>query len=342
MVMWYGLRRQQTSPAVDEELWFMWDKFPFGIVITSQENAILFANVMAQRLFDELGNTANETLAQTIQHLGDTAPSTKPRNGIISHPLPLRWWRYPISNQGSLLVMTDGREQQRFIQEQQTFISQLSHELRTPLTALVAHTEIIRNPQTTDIVRHASTETIQRETQRMARLVRDLLELYRLETTVDFQMQPVNLVLIAEEAIAHVFPIAEERQLILSFNADTRLPLVLAQPDRIKQVFLNVLDNAVKYCRPEDTISVQLEAATDGAVCIIHDSGPGIAPEDLPRVTERLYRGNEQVEGSGLGLALVQEILRQHQTKLSIESKATGNSGTTVRWTLSYAPNASK
>ncbi|MEM8529854.1 MAG: ATP-binding protein [Chloroflexota bacterium] len=339
-MMWQSLRRQPTSPTIDEELWFMWDKFPFGIVITNQENTILFANIMAQHLFDELGSTAPETLAQTIQRLGDNAPGMTPRNGIISHPLPLRWWRYPISNQGSLLVMTDGREQQRFIQEQQTFISQLSHELRTPLTALVAHTEIIRNPQTTDVVRHTSTETIQRETQRMARLVRDLLELYRLETTVDFPLQPVNLVLIAEEAIAHVFPIAEERQLMLSFNADTRMPLVLAQPDRIKQVFLNVLDNAIKYCRPGDTISVQLEAATDGAVCIIRDSGPGIAPEALPRVAERLYRGNEKVEGSGLGLALVQEILRQHHTKLAIESKITGDTGTTVSWTLNYAPKA--
>ncbi|NOK61572.1 MAG: Phosphate regulon sensor protein PhoR (SphS) [Chloroflexi bacterium AL-W] len=342
MLVWQGLRRQHNVSTTHQELWFMWDKFPFGIVITSPENTVLFANVMAQRLFAELGSASPDILTQTIHRLGNATQITTPRNGIISHPLPLRWWRYPIDNQGSLLVITDGREQQRFIQEQQTFISQLSHELRTPLTALVAHTEIIRNPQTTDVVRHASTETIQRETQRMARLVRDLLELYRLETTADLPLQPVNLVLITEEAIAQVFPIAEEHQLIISFNADTRLPLVLAQPDRLKQVFLNVLDNAIKYCRPEDTILIQLEAATDSAVCIVRDSGPGISAMALPRVTERLYRGHEQVEGSGLGLALVEEILRQHNTKLSIESKTTGNSGTTVSWTLDYAPKAGK
>ena len=100
-----------------------------------------------------------------------------------------------------------------------------------------------------------------------------------------------------------------------------------------------MLDNAIKYCHHGDTILVCLRRAPEGIECEVRDTGAGIGATDLPHVTERLYRGSQAsaIEGSGLGLALVEEILRHHQTRMIIESSTTLPTGTTVRWTLPHA-----
>lgn len=324
----YGADRlQQTLEVV-----------PFGMVVIDPGDAVVFSNAAARRLLGALGGGSPAALRQVLRRVNDPSQPEAQRSGLIHRPLPVRWWRYPLGERCTLLVLVDAGEQQRLVRQQQAFIGQLAHELRTPLTALVAHTEIARNPQTAEAVRRSSLETIQRETQRMARLVRDLLELHRLETTDDLPLQPTNVVLVAEEAVAQTILRVEERGLGLTFDADVALPLVLAQPDRLKQAFLNLLDNAVKYCRPGDTIAVRLEARPEGVRCVVQDTGPGIAAADLPHVAERLYRGRTEVEGSGIGLALVSEILRRHHASLSIESTTEGPaSGTTVSWTLLYA-----
>ncbi len=99
-----------------------------------------------------------------------------------------------------------------------------------------------------------------------------------------------------------------------------------------------MIDNAIKYCGPGTSITIQLEAGPEGVLCSVQDTGPGIEARDLPRVTERLYRARRDVHGSGIGLALVSEILRRHGATLLIESATDGpQRGTTLRWTLPYA-----
>jgi two-component system phosphate regulon sensor histidine kinase PhoR len=322
--------------------WASLDVVPFGLIVTELDDTIVFANAAARRLLrgDQEGATAD--LRDWVRRFDVATQPEAARSGMIHRPLPLRWWRFPLENRGALLVLADNAEHQRLVQQQQVFLGQLSHELRTPLTALVAHTALARDPRTSEPIRRSSLDTIAGETQRMARLVRDLLELHRLETADDLPLQPTDLALVAEEAIAQVILLAEERGLRLSFEADAPLRPVLAQPDRLKQVFLNLLDNAIKYCRPGDSVQVRLEARPDGARCMVRDSGPGIDAAHLPRVAERLYRARTDVEGSGLGLALIGEILRRHHTSLLIESATTGPAtGTTCLWVLPYAGDAS-
>jgi signal transduction histidine kinase len=326
---WSRRRRAGAWPALDT--------VPFGVIVTGHDGAVVFANRATRRLLggEQVGSI---DLDGWVRRFDPPAQPDSARSGVIHRPLPLRWWRYPLDDHGALLVLADNAEQQRFVRQQQVFLGQLSHELRTPLTALVAHTALARDPGTAEPVRRSSLDTIARETQRMARLVRDLLELHRLETADDLPLQPTDLALVAEDAIAQVILLAEERGLRLSFDADSPLRPVLAQPDRLKQVFLNLLDNAIKYCRAGDTVHVRLEARPDGVHCLVRDSGPGIAADDLPRVAERLYRARTDVEGSGLGLALINEILRRHNTSLAIESTTTGPAtGTTCHWLLPYA-----
>jgi signal transduction histidine kinase len=106
------------------------------------------------------------------------------------------------------------------------------------------------------------------------------------------------------------------------------------------QVFLNLLDNVAKHCRPGDRAVVSLERAEEGVACAVRDTGPGIPAEHLPHISRRFYRAAPQaVEGSGLGLALVEEILHRHGSRLEIESRTEGDeTGTCVRFVLPVLP----
>jgi len=174
----------------------------------------------------------------------------------------------------------------------------------------------------------------------MARLVNDMLELGRLETSAEIERRAVDLLTVVEQAIAQIAPQAEEREIAVSLEADAPLPLVLGNADRLKQVFLNLLNNAVTYSRPGDRVMVSLRLEREGIACAVSDTGPGIPAEHLPHVTRRFYRAVPKGEGgSGLGLALVKEILRRHQSRLEIESQTEGEeTGTCVRFVLPVLP----
>jgi signal transduction histidine kinase len=323
---WWGTRRAIQRPrGLNIRLAGIPDELPIGLALLHSNGTVLQANAEARRLVPDL-----DVLPTLVR---DTYAG--PSSGLAGHPVALRWWRYPLDQQITLLLLLDHSEQQRLISRQQGFVGQLAHELRTPLTALIAHLEIVRRSATSAEVRTRSLDTLQHEIHRLARLLRDLLELQRLETTSDLALRGTNLLLVVEDALAQVFPQAEQRGIELNLEAAAALPLALADTDRLKQVFLNLLDNAIKYGRPGDSITVKINPIPGGLRCIIADSGPGIGATDLPQVRQPLYRGRNDVEGSGIGLALVDEILRKHHATLTIESETSaGQSGTMCSWTL--------
>lgn len=308
----------------------MLDAMPLGTLIF-EHGRLRQANAVAHNLLHH-----HPDIESVISQLSlDIAAQAIVRSGTFTSPYPLRWWGALLDDQQTLLVLLDVRDQHALMARQHTFIGQLSHELRTPLTALTAHAEIALREQENSEVLQTSLRIIQHETQRSARLVRDLVELYRLEVSGQLSMRKANLVLVAEAAIAQVIIHAEQKGQHLRFNADVSLPLVWIDPDRMTQVFVNLLQNAVAHTSPGDSIVVSLIQHDDAIVCEIADTGPGIADADLPHVAEPLYRGQTKSEGSGLGLALVTEILRQHATTLNIISTTTGpQTGTVCRWTL--------
>ena len=300
----------------------------------------LFLNATAQRLIQELDGTTDTNIQKLLKRLGDGAltPQTPYQSGVLHQRIFVRWWRSRIDAHHVLTLLFEITDYQQSLLHQ-AFIGQLGHELRTPLTALIAHSEVAVSAASSDAVRQSSLVTIQHESQRMARLVRDMLELHKLETSDSFMLHPTNVVLVAEEAVAQLILYAEDRGVDLVFEADTQLPLVFAQPDRLKQVFLNVTDNAIKYCHIGNTVRVILTRQQEGVACVIQDDGPGIAAVDLPHITELLYRSRRDVEGYGIGLALVKEILHRHNAPFTIESSTDpAASGTTCRWVLPFSP----
>jgi len=176
------------------------------------------------------------------------------------------------------------------------------------------------------------------EVERLARLVDDLLTFSRLETSPS-QMRPVKVRAIAEEAISALWEAAERAQVTLLLQAPPGLPRVLADPDRLQQVFINLLDNAIKYSSGGATATIRLYHEGNVVPVEVADTGPGIATDDLPHIFEPMFRGSTAAIraslGTGLGLTIVKTILEQHGTTISVES-ALGE-GTTFTFRLPHA-----
>lgn len=318
---------------------------PFGVALLDSHHQCLYANAYAGRLlklepsWGELPATPwRDQFLQDLAAAGQNGEShTHYRIMTLPSEEVLSWWICALSGI-KWVCLTDLTHQHHLEKASTLFINNVSHELRTPLTAILAHLEVIQMTNLPEPVRQTSLSFIHQETQRIARLVQGMLELSRLEITSGADLRPIDLLLVAEAAIAEVILEAEARGILVSLESDTPLPRILGDPDRLKQVFLNLLDNAVKYCRPGDKIEVRLQKQPAGVSSMIQDSGPGVAPEHLPHITQRLYRGRTDVEGSGLGLTIAEEILRVHQSCLEITSQHVGEqTGTTVRFLLHAA-----
>jgi two-component system phosphate regulon sensor histidine kinase PhoR len=142
---------------------------------------------------------------------------------------------------------------------------------------------------------------------------------------------------VAEEAISALFQAAEERASQLALQSTPSLPRVLGDRDRLHQVFVNLLDNAIKYTDPGDRVAVHLTAQGEGIQVEVRDNGTGIASEDLEHVFDPFFRGQDVrgVPGTGLGLTIVRTILEQHGSRIEVESVV--HQGTTFRFCLPYA-----
>ncbi|MDA8187666.1 MAG: ATP-binding protein, partial [Dehalococcoidales bacterium] len=215
----------------------------------------------------------------------------------------IRWWVSPLGDL-DLVFLLDVTTQQRAEEAARSLINDLSHELRTPLATILTHLEVLSLPRVSQEIRGQSIQLLKTEAQRMSRLVNLMLELGRLETSLEIERRPVDLLALVEELVAQLNPQAEERGIVLSIEANAPLPVVLGDGDRLRQVFLNLLDNALKYARPGDRAVISLGLEDEGIRCVVRDTGPGIPARHLPNVTRRFYRAAPQeIEGSGLGLA---------------------------------------
>jgi len=213
----------------------------------------------------------------------------------------------------------------------------VAHELRTPLTAIVGHAEILESCNPTDeALWRRSNKFIATETQRLARLVDDLLALSRLEAAPPL-MQTVNLRSVVEGALSSMYDRAEAAGLTLILDAPSSLPRVRADSHRLEQALVNLLDNAIKYTSGEGTITVRTISEGGYVRVEVCDTGPGIALDDLPHLFEPLYRAESarHLPGTGLGLTIVHTILDQHGAPISVRSQP--GQGATFTFRLAVA-----
>lgn len=210
------------------------------------------------------------------------------------------------------------------------FISGVSHELRTPLTAIKGWGETVLTSVGTDdeIVRHG-TEIILDETDRLQGLVEELLDFSRMQSgKLTLRPEPVNVVEILESVTEMYREAAAKQNVELTYVQTVTSAVVTADKDRLRQVFINILDNAVKYSKDGGSVTVGAVTESGCVRVTVKDNGVGIAAKDLPHVKEKFYKANQKARGSGIGLALADEIIRLHKGLLLIESEE--DVGTTV------------
>lgn len=234
----------------------------------------------------------------------------------------------PLTSEETLLLLEDLAAAQRQQAFYRNFIQNVSHELKTPLTVIQGHAAKIGDAPSDREGWIASIRIISEEAKRLTQLVDNLLTLARLESpSFHLDLAPTNLGALLEESILQMSELAEKRQIAISLNLASGLPRVQADQARLKQVVLNLLDNALKYTPPGGEVTVNLKADPEAKrlVCSIHDTGEGIPEEDLPYIFDKLYRARRAkgrpVEGSGLGLTIVQQIIRAHGGEIEAQSE---------------------
>ncbi len=210
------------------------------------------------------------------------------------------------------------------------FISSVSHELRTPLTAIKGWGETVRLSvgEDDEIVRHG-VDVMLSEAERLSGLVEELLDFSRIESgKLTVTLAPNDPVYIVSSVVDMYEEIARKQKISIVFVKPEQNELIMADRDRIKQVFINVIDNAVKYTEAGGHIVV---SAFNEEGCIrvtISDTGCGIPAKDLNHVKEKFFKANNNVRGSGIGLAVADEIIKSHNGLMFLES--TEGEGTTV------------
>ena len=214
------------------------------------------------------------------------------------------------------------------------FISSVSHELRTPLTAIKGWAETIMDVGATDQATFSrGMGIIVRESERLSGIVEELLDFSRMQSgRITLTMEKIDILAELGEAVYMFSDRARSEHKFLLYDEPALLSPVLGDINRLRQVFVNVIDNALKYTAEGGTISVSAAEADGFIRVVITDNGCGIPAEHLPNVKKKFYKANQTVRGSGIGLALADEIMRLHAGSLEIESHE--NVGTAVTITI--------
>ncbi len=222
---------------------------------------------------------------------------------------------------------------QSLFQTQQRFLADVSHELRTPLAAIRGNLEVLlRGAQEDPNMLQESLADIEREVGRLSRMVADLLTLARAEAGVHLERRPVELDRLLLEVYREARHLAQGVEVRLGSEDQVQ---VLGDADQLKQLLLNLVDNSLKYTPAGGTVTLSLYRDDSWAYLSVADTGVGIAPQDLPYIFERFYRGGDRRRvrrtGLGLGLAIARWIAQEHGGDIQVESRPGQGSTFTVR-----------
>ena len=221
---------------------------------------------------------------------------------------------------GTINRMAEGLEETEKMKNE--FISSVSHELRTPLTSIRGWVETLRTlDDPTDENYRKGLEIINNETARLYNMVEELLDFSRLQNgRLKMNCRPLDLVAELTDAVLFCEARIQREGLLLAYSEPEEMIPVYADPDRLRQVFINILDNAIKYSAPGGRITVKIWQGEYKAFIEIIDQGRGIPPEDLENVKTKFYKGSNSVRGSGIGLALVDSIMTALDGTMDLKS----------------------
>jgi two-component system phosphate regulon sensor histidine kinase PhoR len=351
----------QSSDPGDNLIIALIAALPDPALALDRDGRVLAFNPGAGALAPAMRRGEPVSLALRIPDLNDAirkaAATGETQRVEFSERVPVdRWYEAhvaPLNRNGRangrpdlmLVIVHDLTPLHRVEQMRADFIANASHELRTPLAALTGFIETLEGPARDDPeARERFLAIMKQQARRMARLIDDLLSLSRIEQREHLRPEtPVDLVSVVRQVLDALQTLARDRGVEIETVVAGEVLIVPGDRDELERVFDNLVENALKYGAAGKRVEIRLgrDAGPDGrpeAVVSVRDYGPGIAPEHLPRLTERFYRvdvGVSRAEGgTGLGLALVKHILNRHHGRLIIESKLGEGATFTVRLPL--------
>ena len=321
------------------------DALPYPALVVDADANVIARNVAAAQMLDAIGHAGALPLALDAA-IGRVVRSRSSESLEVSLPqYPARRLHASVSPAQidsvthALVLCVDPGTGSGRADVYQRLIGTLAHELRTPLTAIMGHVDILSSCRMDEeVLWRRSLGFVAGEVERLARLVEDLLSLARLDR-LPLHIQAVNVRTAAEEALSALYDAAKRRGVTLVLHSPSDLPRAQADPDRLRQVFLNLVDNAIKYA-PNSTVTTRLTPENQLVHIEVSDTGTGISAEDLPRIFEPLYRGrhtSSESPGTGLGLTIVRTILDQHHAPINVRSIP--DRGTTFSFSLPVARN---
>jgi two-component system phosphate regulon sensor histidine kinase PhoR len=318
------------------------------------ENArVTAANVVALRLLGS--NIVGQNVRMAFRHAGAIERLSDPDAQHSGHPIKLtgigqqnQLWEMRIQMMGpgqKIVHLADRSGTQAAEKMRVDFVANASHELLTPLAAVKGFIETLDDPAAGEdrATRSRFLGIMATETDRMQALVRDLMSLSRIEAEkYDPPQTPVDFAQIVMETVDQLRNSQKDRGADIAVDITADLPAVIGDAGQLRQLANNILNNAMKYGKDGTPVLVSLISSRSGAMLnfAVADEGDGIAPEHLPRLTERFYRvdsgRSRLVGGTGLGLSLVKHIVDRHRGHLEIRS--TVGKGTTVSILLPVSP----
>lgn len=324
-----------------------------GVISTDRKGRIILINEAAEQMLNVTRETVISENIIDVLELGDKyslKDLTQEQNSVIldlstnAVPLIVRVNFSIIQKEtgimnGLIVVLHDITEQEKIERERREFVANVSHELRTPLTTMRSYLEALTDGAWMDKdIAPQFLKVTQNETERMIRLVNDLLVLSKMDSK-DYQLRKewINFPKFLDHIIDR-FEMAKEKNVHFSRDYLNELILVEIDQDKITQVLDNIISNALKYSPSGGTITVKLVVFHDSLEVKISDQGVGIPKQNLHRIFDRFYRVDKararHIGGTGLGLAIAKEMVEAHNGHIwatSIEGK-----GTTIHFTLPY------
>jgi two-component system, OmpR family, phosphate regulon sensor histidine kinase PhoR len=304
---------------------------PDGVVVLDAQLEILWFNRTAARLLDlrrpaDLGLRIDNLLRQPelaryLQEGEYGGPIVVQPDAASDRHLEVQL--VPYGDGQHLLLVRDVSRQMRLEAMRKDFVANASHELRSPLTVISGYLETLSQDATLDTELRGPVSEMRRQAERMTTIIRDLLELSRLEASDrEVDGRPIDvaalLALLRKDVLAR-----PERPRDVKVSIESRARLIGDEPE-IHAAFSNLVDNAAKYTLPQGSIEMRWWTDEHGGHFAVKDTGIGIPPEHVPRLTERFYRvdagRSRATGGSGLGLAIVKHVLQRHGGSLEIES----------------------
>ena len=345
-------RQQQTNFDAKAQQQVLFNSMIEGLLLLDRSQKIYLANRAFKNLFGLKIELRGKTILEALRlhELDELVQRVHAEGQVFDYEFKLpelteRWLRVNaavISNsagerEGMIMVFHDLTRLKQLERTREEFVANVSHELRTPLSLIKGYIETLldgarNNPE----VAERFLRIIERNTNRLDLLIQDLLTISALESgRMKLNLQPVDLHALAEKALNDLHGRAENKNVTL-VNELPFLP-TLADANRLDQVFANLVDNAIKYGRPNGRVTVSGRKLEDDRLeLFVQDDGPGIPPEALDRVFERFYRVDKARSrdqgGTGLGLSIVKHIVQAHGGEVRVESEL--GKGATFFFTL--------